>query len=140
MGGLVDGLWLHPQHWSQMLEDVSRRAPEEACGLVGGRGNRALAVLTLTNALHSPSRFQLDPQEHLDAFIWLEEEGLDLLAVYHSHPRGPALPSPADLAEYAYPDALALIWSPQAGEWECRGFLIRDGQAQETRLYLDKFE
>ena len=121
-----------------MLEDVSRRAPEEACGLVGGRGNRAAMVLTLTNALHSPVRFQLAPQEHLDAFLWLENEGLDLLAVYHSHPHGPATPSPTDLAEYAYPDAVALIWARQAQEWGCRGFLIREGQAREIRLFLDE--
>lgn len=140
MGSLEDGLWLRPQHWAQMLEDVRRRAPEEACGLVGGRGQRAFAVLALTNALHSTSRFQLDPHEHLGAFTWLENEGLDLLAVYHSHPHGPLAPSAVDLAEYAYPDSAALIWAPCAGEWGCRGFLIRNGKAQEIRLYSDKFE
>jgi proteasome lid subunit RPN8/RPN11 len=79
-------------------------------------------------------RYRLDPREQLRIFLELEEVGWDLLAIYHSHPGGPSTPSPTDIAEAAYPEAVYLIWSPDSGGWNCRGFLIQEGQVREVQV------
>jgi proteasome lid subunit RPN8/RPN11 len=127
---------LFQEHWDQMRADVIDRAPLEACGLIAGRDNRSLKVFTITNSLQSPIRFKLDPQEQLDALLSIEEYGWDLLAIYHSHPTGPPYPSPTDISESAYPEAVNLIWYPHQGDWSCRGYSIRAGSVTEILLEM----
>jgi proteasome lid subunit RPN8/RPN11 len=122
------GLSLRQDHWSQMEAHVSEGAPEEACGIVAGEGNTAQLVIPITNILHSPSRFRMDPQEELNAFYSAEEKGFEVLSVYHSHPNGPGEPSPVDFSELSFPGIIYLIWYKQGGQWVCRGFLMNTSQ------------
>jgi proteasome lid subunit RPN8/RPN11 len=126
--------------WEQMRQHVAEAAPEEACGLVGGQVNRGHQVLPITNLLHSPVRFRMAPEEQLQALIQMEETGLELLAIYHSHPLGPDHPSITDVAEWYYPEAICLIWSAGSVSWNCRGFTIREGKVQPVAIHLNKFE
>jgi proteasome lid subunit RPN8/RPN11 len=119
-----------------MQADVGGRAPEEACGLVAGRDNIALEVIPVTNALHSPVRYRMDPQEQLEAFTRIEERGLEIVGIYHSHPSGPAQPSPTDIAEAFYPEAVYLIWSRSEQDWNVRGFLIEEEKVEEIRIHI----
>jgi proteasome lid subunit RPN8/RPN11 len=122
--------------------------PQEGCGLVGGREGRAALVLPVENLLHSPVRFQMEPIAQLRAMETIDRAGLELAAVYHSHPAGPAHPSATDLAEFYYPEALALIVSPRAlaapevessagltgNYWIVRGFLLKEQTYIEVKL------
>jgi proteasome lid subunit RPN8/RPN11 len=113
-------------HYQQMLEHLLGCLPAEGCGLVGGLPGelRSQLVLAVPNALNSPLRFRMAPAEQLKAFYALEARGLELLAVFHSHPAGPNHPSATDLAEFAYPGVLYLIWSPAAEGWQCLAYRI----------------
>lgn len=116
--------------------------PEESCGLIGGSGGIAQRILPITNRLHSPVRFTMDPREQLAAFQLFDREGLDLLAIWHSHPNGPQRPSPTDLAEFAYPGVLYIILSPDERElkwqtWLARAFSL-DGLTPEEREIVIK--
>lgn len=128
-------LWLPALLWEQMRADVQARLPHEACGLVGGLQRHALQIYPVVNVLHSPVRFRMEPNQQVRIFLELESRGWDLLAIYHSHPTGPDHPSPTDLAETAYPEAVSLIWYPEAGEWHCRGFLISENQFSEIPIH-----
>lgn len=107
--------------WITMLDQVQSIFPQEGCGILGGREDRASLAIPIENELHSATRFRMAPAAQVEAMFKLDQLGLDLIAIYHSHPSGPAEPSPTDLAEAAYPDAAYLIWSPSP-EWTCRGF------------------
>jgi [CysO sulfur-carrier protein]-S-L-cysteine hydrolase len=131
-----NGIWLPARLWKQMRGDVEAHLPQEACGLVGGLQRRALQVYPATNVLHSPVSYRMEAGEQVRIILGLEKLGWDLLAIYHSHPAGPDHPSPTDLAEAAYPEAVYLIWFPQASEWDCRGYLIRDGQYNEIPVQV----
>ncbi len=120
---------LRREHLAQMEAHVARCAPEEGCGLIAGVDGVSVAVLPVTNALHSPVRFRMDPQEQWRAFLQLETQGWEMLGIFHSHPQGPPYPSPTDLAEAAYPEALYLIWFRAAGHWRWRAFWLREGQS-----------
>ena len=86
-------------------------APEEVCGLLVGSGCRVSHVLPVQNEYHSPIRFRMEPREQLMNFLWYEKQNLELLAIYHSHPCGPAEPSPTDIYEFAYPETISMIIS-----------------------------
>jgi proteasome lid subunit RPN8/RPN11 len=93
--------------------------PEEGCGLLFGRGPCVERVVPIPNALHSTVRFRLEPRAQLAAMQEADEQGLELLAIYHSHPCGPDHPSATDIEEAAYPQAAYLIWwQDVAGRWQ----------------------
>jgi len=113
-----------------MRAHVERWAPEEACGLLSGVGRSVLEVHPVENAEHSPVRFRMAPAEQIGAMLAMERQGRDLLAIYHSHPQGPSMPSPTDLAEAAYP-VPNFIWFREGGEWGARLFLLETGSCRE---------
>jgi [CysO sulfur-carrier protein]-S-L-cysteine hydrolase len=97
-------------------EDIVAQAraelPAECCGLLAGRiatahtaeGVRIERRYPLVNALSSPTEYLSDGRSILDAFRDMDARGLDLLAVYHSHPTSRPVPSKKDLAENGYGD------------------------------------
>jgi proteasome lid subunit RPN8/RPN11 len=116
---------------------VKERSPEEACGLLAGLGDEVQAVYPVTNALHSPVRFRMEPAEQLKAFLEIEERGLELVGIYHSHPNGPDMPSPTDVKEAYYPEVVYVIVIRDGGGWRCRGYHIHEGQFREVSLQVD---
>jgi proteasome lid subunit RPN8/RPN11 len=125
MKTLSTGLHLAPEHWMQMEADVSAKTPEEACGIIAGEGNHSRLVIPVTNILHDAFRFRMDPEEQLKAFLLVEENGWDILAIYHSHPHGINSPSVSDYNELTFPDLIYLIWYQDANTWKCRGYLMQ---------------
>ena len=127
-------LFLPESEFQVMLKHVQSCIPEEACGLLGGKfyGDSAqvAAVLPVENELHSPVRFRMAPQAQLAGFQWLDARELELVAIFHSHPTGPDHPSLTDLAEFAYPGVVTLIWSPGQTGWQLRGFLMDGGETK----------
>jgi proteasome lid subunit RPN8/RPN11 len=121
--------------WTIMLNHVQAVSPEEGCGVLGGRGDRAQLAIPVENELHSATRFRMAPEAQVEAMFRLDQLGLDLIAIYHSHPSGPAEPSLTDLAEAAYPEAAYLIWR-QSGEWTCRGFDLSGAGARPMLVRL----
>ena len=86
---------------------AERDAPNEACGLVLFREDRAQRYEPGRNAASSPYRFEL---EFDDPEIWFaEDEGYEL-AVFHSHLSSPARPSRTDVENI--------------GLWQGRPYLI----------------
>lgn len=85
--------------------------PEEVCGLISGREGAALGVHRGRNISPTPLvAYELD-HETLALQVGFEDQGLELLAIYHSHPRGPETPSETDVKLAFYPDTIYLIVS-----------------------------
>ena len=112
--------------------------PDEACGLLAADSvGRLRMAYCLTNATPSPVAYTLDPGEHLRAMRHAEALGWHLAGVFHSHPRGPAGPSAADVAQAFEPEWLYVVVSleePVAPE--VRGFWIRGGLVTEEPLLV----
>jgi len=137
MNDFSASLHISPDLWAQMEVDVEAKAPEEACGILAGIGNQSRLVIPITNILHSPFRFRMEPKEQLDAFLLAENKGLEILAVYHSHPHGISEPSETDHEELTYPGIIYLIWYKVTSEWQCRGFLMSTrNHADEVSLVI----
>jgi len=128
-------LCLAAAHRAQMAAHVAAEAPNEACGLLAGAEGASVQLFPITNELKSPTHYSLAPAEQLRAFMQIEERGLQLLAIYHSHPAGPPTPSFTDVAEARYPGVVHLIWTPDAqGVWGCRAFLLDGGEVVEVEI------
>lgn len=128
-------LTISKEHWQEMLVHVDRHAPLEACGLLAGKNDRVEKVILVQNQAQSATRFLMEPYEQLQAFDWIESNGLDLLGIFHSHPAGPETTSSTDIAEAAY-EVIHLIWSRTQGTWRARAFWIENGSATEVSLQI----
>lgn len=118
----------------KMLRHVRSVLPEEACGFLAGIGSSVSAAIPVTNHLHSPVRFIMEPMEQLKAMQWIEQNALEILAIYHSHPSGPAVPSATDLAEHAFPDAFCVVCSPSGSRWHVRCFKMERSLFEELSI------
>jgi proteasome lid subunit RPN8/RPN11 len=132
---MIPKLILTREHAQAITQRAGIHAPLEACGLLAGRGNRVEKVLFVQNQAQSPVRFVMDPYEQLQAFEWIDSNGLDLLGIFHSHPAGPETASPTDIAEAAYA-VVHVICARKDGRWKLRGFWIASRQATEVELQI----
>ena len=111
---MQEAIWAH----------VLRELPNEGVGVLAvhwGDPDTLLACYPLSNVAAQPvSRYLADPLELLRALRAMQRSGLNLGAIYHSHPRGRARPSPTDLDLARYPVP----------------YLIADVQRRELRAYL----
>ena len=120
----------------EMIAYVDQRAPLEACGLLAGKAARAEKMIGVLNQAQSPVRFVMDPYEQLQAFDWIDSNGLDLVGIFHSHPAGPETASATDILEAAYA-VVHVILSRVGTQWKARGFWIEDGKAREVTLQIN---
>jgi len=122
------------------LEEIVERArhdyPYETCGMIGGRDNTAHIVMALPNASPTPRvHFEIERQSMVDAVMRFHKKGLEVVAIYHSHPDAPAAPSELDIAQATWPDAVYLIVgleNPQ--EPDTCAWLIQNGRVQPVEL------
>ena len=123
---------------NEILSQAQHSPENEICGLIGGRDGQAEHCYPVDNAaLDQARRYQMDPKEQIDAMRNMRDNGEELIAIYHSHPHAPALPSETDLTEAEYPDAAYLIVSLNTvGVLEMTAFRIRERQAQSLALEL----
>jgi len=117
---------------------AARVAPNECCGLLVGTGDRIDEVVATRNVLAHPSRYRIDPQEHIDTNRRLRGTGRSVIGAYHSHPRSAAVPSPRDLAEAHYPEFVWLIVSLKTGAPEYRAYRMAEGAATTLELVADR--
>lgn len=84
----------------QALQDhAAQAAPEEACGILLGRGGRIERAQPAGNVHPTPrTHFEIDPQALVDAHRAARSGGPQVLGYYHSHPAGRAEPSATDQA------------------------------------------
>jgi proteasome lid subunit RPN8/RPN11 len=110
--------------------------PAESCGVLlgppgvaGARPREVTRALRCANAAAEPRRhFEIDPHDLLRIARASRAAGEEIVGFYHSHPDGPAEPSPSDLDCATWPGCTAVITGVVAGRAaETRGFVLRAG-------------
>ena len=112
--------------------------PNECCGIIAGKDGAAVKLFRTTNSEQSPYRYNVEPRELLQVYREIENNGWDLLGIYHSHTHTEARPSATDIRLAAnWPDALYLIVSLGEGpEPVIRAFRIDGERADEEALTI----
>lgn len=117
-----------------MVEHSRRAYPNEACGIVSGRGSRALKFYPTENAEQSPYLYSIPPEDIFRIKKEIAAAGQELLGIFHSHPASEAYPSHVDIKQAYYPEAVYLIASLAVDPPVVRGFHIISGQVYERPL------
>ncbi len=105
--------------------------------MVASRGGQAVKVFQARNAAQSPLRYEIDGAEQYRIQMEIEDAGLDLGAIYHSHTRSAPYPSQTDINLAFYPDALYVIVGLAQQDPDVRAFAIRSGQVAEQELEVE---
>jgi proteasome lid subunit RPN8/RPN11 len=95
-----------------IVEHARRDAPRECCGFLIGSGRRVAFAVALPNVAARPTvRYRIDDRHHIAIRRWLRHfrPKIEIVGVYHSHPRGDASPSSTDRAEWHYPGWASVI-------------------------------
>lgn len=85
------------------------------------------------NAAASPTGFTVPPEEHFAALEDAESKGWELAGVFHSHTRGPARPSMADILAANDPEWAYLVVGLESDP-EIRAWRIGKGEMEEITL------
>lgn len=117
-----------------MIAHARNTAPAECCGLLVGNGRRIDEAVSTRNADTRPTRFLVDPQDHLRLIRTVRGTGREIVGAYHSHPHSAAVPSPTDIAQAWWPELVHVIVSLAEAEPEVRAWLIEAGAVREVPI------
>jgi len=128
-----------------MVEDCLKGVPNEACGFLGGtKDDVATRLYPLTNEAASPVFYRPSSREMIATFSDMDQNDIDLVAIYHSHVATDPYPSATDRREAHYPDAVYIIVSlTNPDKPSTKGYLIHkkdwrdeDGRIEEVELMI----
>jgi [CysO sulfur-carrier protein]-S-L-cysteine hydrolase len=124
--------------YEEMIAHAREDAPNECCGMVGTADGRAMAVYRAVNAEASPLRFRIDPEEQLELHNRIDDAGLELGAIYHSHTRTEPRPSQTDI-NFAklWPGVLWIIVGLSGDAVDVRTWRIDDGKVSDAELVVE---
>jgi [CysO sulfur-carrier protein]-S-L-cysteine hydrolase len=120
--------------YEEMVSHAQADAPNECCGMIASRDGEAVTLYRAENAAASPLRYEIDGAEQYRIQMAIDDQGLDLGAIYHSHTRSAPFPSQTDINLAFYPEALYVIVGLAGDEPEVRAYEIRDGQVTDALL------
>jgi len=121
----------------EIVEHALQDAPNECCGMVASRAGEAVRVHRARNAAASPLRYEIDGMEQYRIQTEIEDDGLELGAIYHSHTRSAPYPSQTDINLAFYPESLYVIVGVQDRDApEVKAYRIQDGQVSEAELQV----
>lgn len=133
-----------------IVEHARAEYPNEACGIIVGdrpadHGGRATRWEPTRNAVASPYRYEVHPEDLLRLTLATEDADEVFWAIVHSHVRSPARPSPTDVGAARYPESLYVLVSlseaeadQTTGEPSLRAWRIVDGAIHEVSLRIER--
>jgi proteasome lid subunit RPN8/RPN11 len=129
-----------------ILGHARRDSPNECCGLLIGTTNDLIEAVPTTNVAGDPRRrYEVSPAEHVAQIRRCRQlsgdvasgvsRKLQVVGVYHSHPRSSPEPSPTDW-EQALERFLYVIAGPVDGAAaiEVRGYSLSGGRFARVEL------
>ena len=104
-------LQVRQQAIDRMIAHALAEAPNECCGLMLGADGVVREAIAARNLHRSPTQYRIDPADHFSTIRRARATGQTVIGAYHSHPRGPSIPSATDAAELTDPTLTHVIVS-----------------------------
>jgi len=122
----------------EMVAHAREDLPNECCGMVAGLEGEATEVIRVENAAASPLRYEMDPKAQYEAWKSIEDRGMELLAIYHSHTKSAAYPSQTDVNQaVAWPDQVYVIVSlADEDAPDVKGYLLKDLRIADAEISI----
>ncbi|CAN5839181.1 M67 family metallopeptidase [soil metagenome] len=128
---------LDRQTFDALVAHAHSDAPYEVCGFLAGADGQVSRHYEIPNAARSMTFYTMDAKAMLQAMNDMDDRGIELIAIYHSHTHTEAFPSATDVELAAYPDAVYLIISLQDDTPIVRGYDIVEHKITERIVFLD---
>jgi proteasome lid subunit RPN8/RPN11 len=117
-------------------------SPLEAAALLFGKVSESSVVVTRIELVHneavsSTTSFMVNPEEQYRLLVEAEEQGEELVGIFHSHP-APPFPSSRDQQNMKLNPVVWFIASKDSGTWVSKAFLMKEDQVKEVGLYLTR--
>jgi len=123
--------------FEQMLKQAVTASPVESCGILAGTDGNVSKIYMMTNIDNSSEHFTMEPQEQFKVIKDIRSAGLEMLAIYHSHPNSPARPSEEDIRMALTPDVVYIILSIMSIEVPViKGFRITGKNVSENAVEI----
>jgi proteasome lid subunit RPN8/RPN11 len=125
--------------YDQIVAHARAEAPNECCGVVATNGGgSATRVFPAANKHASPLRFEIDGRDLIRILDAIDDDDLDVGAIYHSHTRTAPEPSQTDVNHAAaWPGALWIIVGLAGEEPDVRTWAIEDGRVMQVELTVE---
>ncbi len=121
-----------------MLATCIRALPDEGCGLLlGTREGIVVDVVPSPNIAASAKVYEIDPKVLLRTYRRADDEGLEVVGVFHSHTHSPAYPSPTDIAQAPDPAWHYVLVSLAQVPSEVRSYSIVEGDVSEELVRVE---
>ncbi len=131
----------------EMVQHAIDDLPNECCGIITGLDGTATRFYRCRNAEATPFRYNIDPRDILKVEREMDDQGWQVLVIYHSHVASDAYPSPTDvrLSQWPgtdpptdlYPGAYYVLVSLKDRENpSVRAYTIHAGEVTEVPLEL----
>lgn len=133
----------HASAWQTMLSDALNTYPDECCGFFFGTEHEGVKKITdcvvVNNAKEGDKRrrFVITAKDYMLAERFADENNLQLLGVYHSHPDHTAIPSEHDRIAAQPFFSYIIISVMQGKEAETKSWILNDEQQFEEESIAD---
>ena len=117
-----------------IIAHAKKDVPIEACGYLAGKNGVITRQYLMKNTDNSPEHFSFDPEEQFKVMRSVRNEGLDLIANYHSHPETPARPSREDIRLAFDPNILYFIISLAQANIDVKAFRINSSTVEKAEI------
>ena len=79
-----------------LIKHAENDEPNESCAILFGKKNIVSKIFLTENIEESPVNFTISNERLIEGYKIAEEEKLDILGIFHSHPNSEAYPSNTD--------------------------------------------
>ncbi len=119
--------------FKSIIEHARKDFPLEACGYLAGKNRIISKHYEMRNIDKSRKHYSFSPEEQFKVLRESRNAGLELLAVYHSHPESPARMSNEDIKLARDPDISYVIVS-LIEDAKIRAFRVKNRIITEEKL------
>jgi [CysO sulfur-carrier protein]-S-L-cysteine hydrolase len=115
------------------LEGIAKGAlPNESCAFLLGHNDKVKEILEVQNSDESPVTFRIESKDLLNAYYLAESKGLQVIAIFHSHPTKP-WPSSTDVKFMEINPIVWVIYSTTDGQLKA---FIHDDLVKEVHIRI----
>ena len=118
-------IFLSAAHIRRLIGIAKEALPNESCAFLLGHNYEVAEILPMRNIDESPITFSIEPAELIQAYNLAESKGMQVIAIFHSHP-AKAWPSSTDIKFMEVNPVVWVIYSTT--ESQLKGFIYDDDE------------
>ena len=133
----MNTIFLTAAHIRWLIGIAKDALPNESCAFLLGHNYTVAEILPMRNIDESSITFSIEPAELLRAYNLAESKGMEVIAIFHSHP-AKAWPSSTDIKFMEINPVVWVIYSTT--ESQLKGFIYDDdGLIKEIDIKINGF-